>query len=74
MISLYLVKMQIICVPLLLYFVCAFLTVTKVRHKTYFMELAALLLQRTMEEGDYDLVLKWGQNLLEYISRCAFTM
>ncbi|XP_034539939.1 cilia- and flagella-associated protein 54-like isoform X4 [Notolabrus celidotus] len=47
----------------------AYQEVTKVRRKTYFSEIAALLLQRTMEEGDPDLVLKWGQSVLEYLSR-----
>ncbi|XP_059208284.1 cilia- and flagella-associated protein 54-like isoform X3 [Centropristis striata] len=41
----------------------------KLRHKVYFTEFAALLLQRTMEEGHPDLVLKWGQSMFEFLSR-----
>ncbi|XP_074528634.1 cilia- and flagella-associated protein 54 [Halichoeres trimaculatus] len=47
----------------------AYQEVTKVRYKACFIELATLLLQRTMEEGEHDLVLKWGQNILDYLSR-----
>ncbi|CAJ1063980.1 cilia- and flagella-associated protein 54-like isoform X6 [Xyrichtys novacula] len=47
----------------------AYQEVTKVRRKAYFIEFAALLLQRTMEEGELDLVLKWGKSILEYLSR-----
>nr|XP_043899051.1 cilia- and flagella-associated protein 54-like isoform X4 [Solea senegalensis] len=43
--------------------------VMKLRRKAYFTEYAALLLKRTMEEGDPDRVLKWGQNILEFLSR-----
>lgn len=46
----------------------------KLRRKAYFIEFAVLLLQRTMEEGHPDLVLKWGQSIFEFLSRCAFTM
>uniref|UniRef100_UPI0037E847B8 cilia- and flagella-associated protein 54 n=1 Tax=Semicossyphus pulcher TaxID=241346 RepID=UPI0037E847B8 len=52
----------------------AYQEVTKLRRKACFIEFAALLLQRTMEEGSPDLVLKWGQNILEFLSRCAFTI
>ncbi|XP_051257635.1 cilia- and flagella-associated protein 54-like isoform X3 [Dicentrarchus labrax] len=47
----------------------AYQDVMKLRRKTYFVEIAALLLQRTMEEGHPDLVLKWGQSILEFLSR-----
>ena len=48
--------------------------VMKLRRKVYFIEFAALLLQRTMEEGQPDLVLKWGQSMFEFLNRCAFTI
>lgn len=47
------------------------LPVMKLRWKEYFIELAALLLQRTLEEGNPELVLKWGQSIFECLSRCA---
>ncbi|XP_033182211.1 cilia- and flagella-associated protein 54 [Anabas testudineus] len=47
----------------------AYLEVMKVRRKAYFLEYAALLLQRTMEEGHLDLVLKWGQSMFEFLCR-----
>lgn len=50
---------------------CVFLIVMTVRRKAYFTEFAALLLQRTMEEGHPNLVLKWGQNIFEFLSRYA---
>lgn len=53
--------------------ICVFLAVMKVRRKAYFVEYAGLLLQRTMEEGHPDLVLKWGQSMFEFLCRCAFT-
>ncbi|XP_067350709.1 cilia- and flagella-associated protein 54-like isoform X2 [Channa argus] len=43
--------------------------VMKLRRKAYFTEYAALLLQRTMEEGHPDFVLKWGQSMFEFLSR-----
>lgn len=43
----------------------------KLRWKEYFVELAALLLQRTLEEGNPELVLKWGQSIFECLSRCV---
>lgn len=46
----------------------------KHRRKVYFIEFAALLVQRTMEEGHPDLVLKWGQSMFEFLSRCALTI
>ncbi|XP_061596722.1 cilia- and flagella-associated protein 54-like [Cololabis saira] len=39
------------------------------RKKSYFLESAKLLLQRTMEEGQPDLVLKWGRSMLAFLSR-----
>ncbi|KAM7374329.1 hypothetical protein PAMP_006995 [Pampus punctatissimus] len=47
----------------------AYQDLMKFRRKAYFIELAALLLQRTMEEGHTDLVLKWGQTIFEFLSR-----
>ncbi|XP_068186553.1 cilia- and flagella-associated protein 54 [Antennarius striatus] len=43
--------------------------VMKLRQEAYFTELAALLLQRTMEEGHPDLVLKWGQSIFECLCK-----
>lgn len=40
--------------------------------KAYFTEYAALLLQRTVEEGHPDLVLEWGQSIFEFLSRYSF--
>ncbi|KAM4547577.1 cilia- and flagella-associated protein 54 [Fundulus diaphanus] len=39
------------------------------RRKKYFLEFAALLLQRTMEEGSAELMLDWGQSILQVLSR-----
>ncbi|XP_040907982.1 cilia- and flagella-associated protein 54-like [Toxotes jaculatrix] len=47
----------------------AYQDVMKLRRKVYFAEYAALLLQRTMEEGHSDLVLKWGQSIFDFLSR-----
>ncbi|XP_073335740.1 cilia- and flagella-associated protein 54 [Pagrus major] len=47
----------------------AYQGVMKLRRKAYFIEFAALLLQRTMEEGHTDLVLKWGQSIFKFLSR-----
>ncbi|CAK6953846.1 cilia- and flagella-associated protein 54-like [Scomber scombrus] len=47
----------------------AYQDVMKLRRKAYFIEFAALLIQRTMEEGHTDLVLKWGQTILEFLCR-----
>ncbi|XP_065819323.1 cilia- and flagella-associated protein 54 isoform X4 [Labrus bergylta] len=47
----------------------AYQELMKLKRKAYFTEFAAILLQRTMEEGNPDLVLKWGQNILEFLSR-----
>ncbi|KAF7649724.1 hypothetical protein LDENG_00136930 [Lucifuga dentata] len=47
----------------------AFQDVMRLRSKEYFTEFAALLLQRTMEENHPDLVIKWGKNIFEYLSR-----
>ncbi|XP_033954837.1 cilia- and flagella-associated protein 54 [Pseudochaenichthys georgianus] len=47
----------------------AYLDVMKLRRKVYFIEFAALLLQRTMEEGQPDLVLKWGQTMFQFLNR-----
>ncbi|XP_042355674.1 cilia- and flagella-associated protein 54-like [Plectropomus leopardus] len=47
----------------------AYQHVMKLRRKVYFTEFAALLLQRAMEEGHPDLVLKWGQSMFEFLSR-----
>nr|XP_046266152.1 cilia- and flagella-associated protein 54-like isoform X1 [Scatophagus argus] len=47
----------------------AYQQVMKLRHKAYFAEFAALLLQRTMEDGHPDLVLKWGQSIFEFLTR-----
>ncbi|RVE63832.1 hypothetical protein OJAV_G00140120 [Oryzias javanicus] len=41
----------------------------KIKWKTYFLEFAALFLQRTLEEGHPDLVLKWGENILQFLFR-----
>nr|XP_040035732.1 cilia- and flagella-associated protein 54-like isoform X2 [Gasterosteus aculeatus aculeatus] len=46
----------------------AYVKVMKLRHKVYFIEFAALILQRAMEEGHPNLVLKWGQTMLEFLS------
>ncbi|XP_030009343.1 cilia- and flagella-associated protein 54 [Sphaeramia orbicularis] len=43
--------------------------VMKLRCKTYFTEFAALLLQRALEEEQPDLVIKWGQNIFDCLSR-----
>ncbi|XP_015238280.1 PREDICTED: cilia- and flagella-associated protein 54 [Cyprinodon variegatus] len=43
--------------------------VMKLTGKTYFLEFAVLLLQRTLEEGRADLVLICGQNIHEVLSR-----
>lgn len=64
----------------LLYFACKnhksipvnvwmFFAVMKIKWKTYFLEFAALFLQRTLEEGHPDLVLKWGENILQFLFR-----
>uniref|UniRef100_A0AAQ5ZBU7 Fibronectin type-III domain-containing protein n=1 Tax=Amphiprion ocellaris TaxID=80972 RepID=A0AAQ5ZBU7_AMPOC len=47
----------------------AYQEVMKLKRMPYFTEFAALLLQRTMEEGHIDLVLNWGQNMFELLSR-----
>ncbi|KAM6983519.1 cilia- and flagella-associated protein 54 [Tautogolabrus adspersus] len=47
----------------------AYQELTKLKRKAYFTEFAAILLQRTMEESNPDLVIKWGQNILEILSR-----
>ncbi|XP_034745298.1 cilia- and flagella-associated protein 54-like isoform X2 [Etheostoma cragini] len=47
----------------------AYQDVMKHRREAYFIEFAALLIQRTMEEGHPDLVLKWGQSMFEFLSR-----
>ncbi|XP_044227349.1 cilia- and flagella-associated protein 54-like isoform X3 [Thunnus albacares] len=47
----------------------AYQDVMKLRRKAYFIEFASLLLQRTMEEGHTDLVLKWGHTIFEFLSR-----
>ncbi|XP_078786741.1 cilia- and flagella-associated protein 54 isoform X3 [Oryzias latipes] len=41
--------------------------VMKIKWRTYFLEFAALFLQRTLEEGRPDLVLKWGENILQFL-------
>lgn len=52
---------------------CVFVfIVMKLRHKVYFIEFSALILQRAVEEGHPDLVLKWGQNMFDFLCRCAF--
>ncbi|XP_068572705.1 cilia- and flagella-associated protein 54 [Cebidichthys violaceus] len=47
----------------------AYHKVMTLRHKVYFIEFAALILQRAMEEGHPDLVLKWGQSMFEVFCR-----
>ncbi|KAK9536651.1 hypothetical protein VZT92_006417 [Zoarces viviparus] len=47
----------------------AFQTVMKLKQKVYFVEFAALILQRAMEEGQPDLVLKWGQSMFQVLCR-----
>ncbi|XP_026184047.1 cilia- and flagella-associated protein 54 isoform X2 [Mastacembelus armatus] len=47
----------------------AYQYVMKLRRQAYFIEYAALLLHRTMEEGHPDLVLQWGQSMFEFLSR-----
>nr|XP_008277006.1 PREDICTED: uncharacterized protein LOC103355117 [Stegastes partitus] len=47
----------------------AYQEVIKLRNMEYFTEFAALLLQRTTEEGHVDLVLNWGQTMFELLSR-----
>lgn len=44
----------------------------KLRSKPDFLELAAQLLQRAMDEGHPDLVLKWGEAVFQSLSRSAF--
>ncbi|KAM8897416.1 cilia- and flagella-associated protein 54 isoform 3-T3 [Spinachia spinachia] len=46
----------------------AYVKVMKLRHKVYFIEFAALILQRATEEGHPNLVLKWGETMLEFLS------
>ncbi|KAK2828620.1 hypothetical protein Q5P01_019654 [Channa striata] len=46
-----------------------FQLVMKHRRKAYFTEYAALLLQRTMEEGHPEFVIKWGQTIFDFLSR-----
>ncbi|XP_062414184.1 cilia- and flagella-associated protein 54-like [Pungitius pungitius] len=46
----------------------AYVKVMKLRHKVYFIEFAALILQRALEEGHPNLVLKWGQTMLDFLS------
>ncbi|XP_071372086.1 cilia- and flagella-associated protein 54, partial [Centroberyx affinis] len=48
---------------------CAYRDVMKFRRKACFIEFAALLLQRTMEENQPDLVIQWGENIFEFLSR-----
>lgn len=48
------------------------LSVTKLRSKPYYLEVAAQLLQRAMEEGHTGLALKWGKSLFQSLSRSAF--
>lgn len=43
----------------------------KLRSKPHFVELAAQLLQRAVEEGYPDLALKWGESIFLH-SRSAF--
>ncbi|XP_029704868.1 cilia- and flagella-associated protein 54 isoform X1 [Takifugu rubripes] len=47
----------------------AYQHVMKLRSKPYFVEVAAQLLQRAMEEGHTRLVLKWGKSLFQSLSR-----
>ncbi|XP_072231582.1 cilia- and flagella-associated protein 54 [Leuresthes tenuis] len=47
----------------------AYYNVMKIRRKPVFLEFAALLLQRTMEEGQLELVLTWGQSMFQFLSR-----
>lgn len=48
------------------------LSVMKLRSKPYFLEVAAQLFQRAVEEGHTRLVLKWGKSLFQSLSRSAF--
>ncbi|KAM4620352.1 cilia- and flagella-associated protein 54 [Polymixia lowei] len=47
----------------------SYLDVMKFRHKACFVEFAALLLQRTMEEDQPDQVIQWGQDIFACICR-----
>ncbi|XP_034034310.1 cilia- and flagella-associated protein 54-like [Thalassophryne amazonica] len=47
----------------------AYEDVIKHRHEAYFIEIAAVLLQRTMEENHPELVKKWGKKILGFVSR-----
>ncbi|XP_047462207.1 cilia- and flagella-associated protein 54-like isoform X2 [Mugil cephalus] len=47
----------------------AYQCVMKFRGKPFFIEYAALLLQRTMDDGHPDLVINWGQSMFHYLSR-----
>ncbi|XP_076025253.1 cilia- and flagella-associated protein 54 [Genypterus blacodes] len=47
----------------------AYQNLMRLRRKAYFIEFAALLLQRTIEEDHPDLVIKWGQNIFEFLYR-----
>lgn len=49
-----------------------FFIVMKLRRRRYFIELAAQLLQRALEEGHADYVLKWGQSILDFLCRSLF--
>ncbi|XP_041865069.1 cilia- and flagella-associated protein 54-like isoform X4 [Melanotaenia boesemani] len=46
----------------------AYEIVMKLKRKTYFLEFAALLIQRTLEEGHPGLVLDWGRNVFQFLS------
>lgn len=48
------------------------LSVMKLRSKPYYLEVAAHLLQRALEEGHTRLVLKWGKSFFQSLSRSAF--
>ncbi|TNN63492.1 Cilia- and flagella-associated protein 54 [Liparis tanakae] len=50
----------------------AYPKVMKLRNKVYFIEFSALILQRAVEEGHPDLVLKWGQNMFDLLCRFIF--
>ncbi|XP_069567775.1 cilia- and flagella-associated protein 54 [Brachyistius frenatus] len=46
----------------------AYVTVMKLRGKACFIEFASQLLQRSLEEGQSELVLTWGYNIFQFLS------
>lgn len=54
--------------------VCVFDSVMKFKQKSCFLEFAVHLLQKALLEDELDLVLRWEQNILNWLSRwvCLF--